>query len=96
MSTINYIDRMQLMKKIKELENELDKVKNQSDKSNNPNISNGYLDEKYFLESRYIHQLKEQISLLINQNDNLKIKIRELKEENEELKALSKAQDFYK
>jgi hypothetical protein len=82
------------MKKIKELEDELDKVKNQPDKSDN--LNNGYLDEKYFMESQYIHKLKEQISLLVNQNDNLKIKIRELTEENEELKTLSKTQDYHK
>lgn len=49
---------------------------------------NAYVDEDYFKESKYIHSLKKQIDILINQNSHLKHKNQELIQENEQLKTM--------
>lgn len=49
---------------------------------------NAYVDEEYFKESKYIHSLKKQIDILMNQNSQLKHKNQELIQENEQLKTM--------
>lgn len=93
MSTINFVDRMQYKKRIQELEQEIEELKQCFEKereqlsSENTYIlnSSNYVDANYFVESQYIHSLKQQIISLIKQNDNLKVKNRELIEVIEEL-----------
>ena len=84
MATINITDRLQLLKKISELENEIAQLKefNNCYSSNNDN----YIDYDYYKENKYINTLKLQISNLIHHNDNLKIKNRELMQELENIR----------
>ena len=48
--------------------------------------NNAYVNEEYFKESQYIHSLKKQIDILMNQNSQLKHKNQELIEENNHLR----------
>ncbi len=92
MSAINYLDRMQYMKQIKELQEEVQRLKEELElerqeqrslfriSEQETNTSN-YVNAEYYMESQYIHMLKKQISALIEQNNSLKIKNRELMEE---------------
>lgn len=91
MSAINYLDRMQYQRQIKELQEEVQQLQEeltlerQEQRSlfrlseNDMNTSN-YVNPEYYMESQYIHTLKKQINILIEQNNSLKIKNRELME----------------
>jgi len=94
--SFNYMDRMKYQNQIKELEEEVLLLRNelQTERANqclcnqfDMNTSN-YVNPEYFIESQYIHTLKKQIGMLIDQNNNLKIKNRELIEELEEVHGL--------
>lgn len=94
MSAINYVDRMQYTKHIDALQTEIARLKEKLEtsllhksqsESDVFNTHHDYVDQKYFIDSQYIHNLKKQISILICQNDSLKIKNRELVEEIERL-----------
>ena len=85
-----------LYQRIKELEETLElereeyKVFYRNTKNNlhTSNIGNAYVDEEYYKESQYIHELKKQINSLVQQNNLLKTKNRELIEEIEAIKGL--------
>jgi hypothetical protein len=92
MSAINYLDRMQYMKQIKELQEEVQQLKEELDLerheqrslfriSEQENNTSNYVNAEYYMESQYIHMLKKQINMLVEQNNNLKVKNRELMEE---------------
>jgi hypothetical protein len=98
MSAINYLDRMQYMKQIKELQEEVQQLKEELNlerheqrslfrisASEQENNTSNYVNAEYYVESQYIHMLKKQINMLVEQNNNLKIKNRELMEELENL-----------
>ena len=95
MSAINYVDRMQYTKHIDALQTEIARLKEKLEtrplhksQSTNDVLNHDYVDQNYFIESQYIHSLKKQISILISQNDSLKIKNRELVEEIERLQEM--------
>lgn len=98
MATINIVDRMQYQKRIQQLEQEVEVLKQSLEKRHNNDVRNlqdeygsnlDYVDQNYFIESQYIHSLKQQISTLIKQNDQLKTKNRELMEELENIQTMS-------
>ena len=71
------------MKKSIEEEREEYKSLYQTYKKNLSNTSNDYVNEQYYKEQVYINTLKTQINNHIKQNDYLKIRNRELIQENE-------------
>lgn len=98
MATINIVDRMQYQKRIQQLEQEVEVLKQSLEKRHNNDVRDlqdeygsnlDYVDQNYFIESQYIHSLKQQISILIKQNDQLKTKNRELMEELENIQTMS-------
>ena len=91
MSTINYLNRMQYQKEIQELQEQVQHLKNelQSERQEQRSLfkiseqdgnTSNYVNQEYYMESQYIHMLKKQINILIEQNNMLKIKNRELME----------------
>jgi hypothetical protein len=94
--SFNYMDRMKYQNHVKELQEELVLLREQlqqergNQRLHNQDVLNtsNYVNAEYFVESQYIHTLKKQIGMLIDQNNNLKIKNRELIEELEEVRGM--------
>jgi len=81
---------MQYQKKIRDLEEQVENLKKtlQIEREEYKDVykrvncdmlnSSNFVNEEYYIESQYIHSLKQQIINLINHNDTLKSKNREL------------------